>query len=225
MFKTSKEIFAITAGSLIVIVISVKVEYIDISISFGLLGLLGFFLAFHKYSYEREKDKESKIVDLITFFRNDVLFLHKEFADVVRVQCHNNDIEFVQIPAHNPKIDFLLQEYPDLYKKQSEYLFKSRITAQSVTDLCNALEEFSIRVDMLGASDTKRLSFLHSAFVTVVEDLTQYIAAQRDLAFGDGIYNWTIELYKKWKNQTDGISPTERSKKFVQDFKNNKVSK
>jgi hypothetical protein len=189
-------IFSLTI--FLVILISTKFPIIndralDGDVSLGLLTVLGIFLAFKKYSDELENKRQSQVIELISFFRKEVLLEASKLEAEMRI----NKQSAVRIPVIADSKDDLRNKNKVLYDKQVYALTQGDSFILAVAT-ANVLEEFAARVLVLNAQDDLSLTILHDSFVKSCETLTSFLLHDK-LESKDKNFNNSLRLYHFWK--------------------------
>jgi hypothetical protein len=189
-------VFGITV--FFVIILSSGFGYVRNEIGVALITSIGILIAVAKYLYEMNKDKQTDIISLISFFRKEVISQHGEFVDSVICEKNNSKHEFVAIEMATVSLEWLLKNAQQNAVAQKDYIFHNDKTTSNATRFANAMEEFAAKVNILNASQSTELEILRPTFVAFFEGLAMLITAQRQLGLGESMYKYSTELYIDW---------------------------
>lgn len=164
--------------------------------------------------YQREKDKSAMSADLISLFRTEIVRLHNEFSAIMEDEFGDKH-KYIKIDLSNPSLDFVVKKYSKESEEQVQQLFKNKKISNSVLVLANALEEFSVRVDILSAYGDERIVVTKSAFINAVEDIAMYILFMREVIHGNNLFPGTLSLYGKWIKDVQKNDPNELLERFL----------
>jgi len=176
-----------------------------------LLAFVGILSGLIKYHEEKEKEKSKEIIELVAFFRNEILPLHFNIINILR----EKKLDVVQISLRNPTMEFILKNYIEKVRMQHAYVWKSDVNS---TSQLNTLEEFALRVYLLNAEDEKSLFLVRYTYCVILEQLTLLILAHREMISGNSMYQNSLNLYKVWEPSVDMASHEERLKSFDEKY-------
>lgn len=217
---------ALASGCIVGIIFSGNFIFsIDKQVLIGLLqfasvivAIATIIISLNENKYQRKRDRSMLVTDLISLFRTDILKLHGDFAEIIRKEVGSPNHEFITVELKDGSLSSLISNQRESSKKQIEFLMKNNATSIACLNLCNALEEYAIRVDELDAFKDEKLAVTKTAFIRAVEEVATFILFQRDLIQGNNMYANTLNLYFVWEPQIDKIKPEERLKKFINTF-------
>ncbi len=209
MLTTDKEIFTFCLGVFISIGMAVKFGSLENSIALGLLGFLGVLIALRKYLYEKARDRKMEIVELVSFFRNQVMTRHEDFLRVAR-ETEGNDYEFPRIPFKEASVNHLKEEFASQSLKQIQLQKKNPEIFYLRHSVINVLEEFALRVHLSEAQDSSKIHCLKQAFIEMVETHAEKLITQRTVFTGGDTFSETIYLYFHWYSSADNLSVEDR---------------
>jgi hypothetical protein len=210
---TDKGLVVCGSAIFLVILLSTGSGVLERSISVNLLTSLGILVAVSKYFYEKRKDKEREIIELVSFFRATVLAFHEKFADKIRKEFPN--LRFVRVRLSQPTLEYVRSHHSALAEKQYSYIFNNNKEIEvSAINTLNAVEEFSLKVNLLEAADSEDLQILHDTFVEIIEDLAIPLLYQRETLHDESMYSNTVGLYEEWEPDFSRRPIEERVKEF-----------
>lgn len=185
------------AGAVLIILLFTRLRIGDFGnisdeASIGLLALSGVVLALHKYYYEKEKDRKVETVDLITFFRKEVLIA----SEKLNLEITNNKQPFIRIALDVDTKEEMISKHPDDFKRQVTSLTTGD-AFNKVVSMANALEEFSARVLILSSESEPSLRILHDSYIKLVESVSSFMVHDKRESQDRNFIN-SIKLYNFW---------------------------
>lgn len=191
MFNDKQATFFVL-GYLLSVWVGGLIDWIDGNLGVGLMGVLAIIIAVLKYIYEKEKDRKTQAIDLISFFRKEVLKQSEELSSLLRKNNH----EPVRMRLDARNYSEACSKYPEEMKKQVDVL-SGQETLDLTVNLANLLEDFSARVITLSAKNEVSLRILHDSFIKLSETVSSFIFYDRRES-GNLNFTNTIELYDSW---------------------------
>ena len=219
LFKSDRDFFAFLLGFLISVSVGTLSQCVEISTGLSLVTFSGVFIALLKYFNEKKKDAGGEIINLVSFFRKEALFAHEDFARIVREELKDENHNFLRLSFEYPTIKNLLDKHGGRANQQFLYLTKTRKIHTAVINLLNILEEFSLRVKLLDATERQEIGLIKHTFITAVEDSVTELVNQRQFGTGNDAFQNTVNLYLKWVGQIDNRSPEERMADYKEKLK------
>ncbi|MFT5849987.1 MAG: hypothetical protein ACI9H6_000816 [Patiriisocius sp.] len=186
----NKDLTIVVIGAVVLVAIILKHVPPDIGISLLTLSLGS--IAYFKYSYEKNKDRKTEILDLISFFRKELL--PKSFA--LNHKLEGQDVTNLFMKMDVDDIDLAYEKYPVEFLAQTRLLAPDDMTDE-IIDIVNVIEEFSVRVLTLEAEKEDSIAILKSSFVQLTEAVSTYILRERH-STNSLLFINTLELYNLW---------------------------
>lgn len=212
---SDKQVFVSATTSILVVIFFTKFSFLGLGlekeVSLGILAAIGILVATMKYIYEKEKDRKNEIINLISFFREEVIKEHTKFGELVRVIFGKN-IVFQRFRLDEVSLDWVKNNKSALADKQIDYVFYNHETRNQAVNTMNALEEFSAKIKILKAIDSPELEILYSTFVMIFEDLAILVLDERELGPGETIFRNSVKVYELWSKRIDRKNYDERRK-------------
>jgi hypothetical protein len=142
------------------------------------------------------------------------LGFHEKFAKEIRNEFGPSQ-RFVKVRLSQPTLEYVKLHHSALAERQYGYIFnKNKEIEVSAINTLNAVEEFSLKVNLLEAEDSEDLQILHDTFVEIIEDLAVLLLYQRETLHDESMYSNTVGLYKKWEPNFNRRPLEERIKEF-----------
>ncbi len=214
---TDKSTIAFGFGIFLAIVVSAGFNLIDDSVGINLITSLSILLALSKYAYEKERDRKNEIVDMISFFREEVIGCHTKFGNLI-LEKFGSGHEFVKIQMEEVTIKWVRNHHSAKAEKQAGYIYDSYHTRNCAVNAMNALEEFSAKVKILKAMNSPELEILYPTFVMVFEDLAVLVLAERELGPGETMFRNSVELYNLWSRNVSRDTYQEKKSKLYKEL-------
>ena len=150
------------------------------------------------FLYQQEADKAVHIIEMLKFFRSDLIFKSREMVPLAI------KIDSSYISARpRPEAIFDLEEYKKLNPTEATLQKKLHIHIDYQNEemtLLNMLEEFALEVIYTDSIRHPALASLKSIFTSLIE---KHIVTLLELSSvpGNGNYPGITILYKEWKNK------------------------
>ncbi len=176
---------------------------------FSILGSISIGIALISYFERKDQDITTAAIDLISFFRKEIIVANDDLIKSVQVTFPN--YYWFSIKLDNPDMAYVRQNFKKEVDGQ-EILSKNQELFSKQTLLLNMLEELSLRIDHFHIFDHPALNSIRIPFVQMVEQNAWALLFQREVFAGLPTYQTILDLYKKWKDQVDRKSPVERLK-------------
>jgi hypothetical protein len=183
----------------------------------NIMSSLSIFIALAAYFYSRKKDKNTLVIEQISFFRKEALLKGDEFTQFVRV-TKGKDYNFSRVRLDEPTIDFVKKNHQEESQEQIN-IIKLPDTLPKQVQLLNILEEFALRVLYGETAKYNALNALKSPYIELVELNAIVLLQQREFISGKQTYLNVLKLYDLWKNDIDRRTPEERLEEFNANFK------
>jgi len=184
---------ALMGAIVLVLIVATISDYMNVDITLKLLTLLLGLSAIHKYAYEKDRARKTEIIDLISFFRKELL----PESEVLHDKLRNYDIENLYMKMDFDDIILAEKHYPIEFETQTNLLAPLE-TIKVVTSMANAIEEFAVRVLTLDAEKENSIAILKNSFVQLTETISTYILKERKLTDNLNFTN-TQKLYTLWR--------------------------
>ena len=210
---------ALTAGLmlfaifLVYMVIRYEFNLSDVQILFSILGSASIGIALITYFDKKSQDITSSAIEVMSFFRKEVLLLNNDFMKDARNKMGQN-YEFQRIKLDEPNINLVRAEFPDEIKSQLE-LRKDPDLFIEQTLILNILEEVALKIKLLNILNHPALKSIKSPFVELVEVHATVLLEQREILTGLPTYESVIFIYQIWKDEVDRRLPKERLTDFL----------
>lgn len=181
------------------------------------LASVSLFLAYLKYRSDVNNSTKTAVIELISFFRTEILNLNDEFINHVRNKKDEN-YRFVRVQLNEPTIQYIKDNFKQQTKRQAELINETKCLPKQIKVL-NALEEFSLKVKQYKAANHIVLKSVINTFVELVEIHAVALLSARDITTGEPTYEGTLNLYNIWKDIADRRMPDERREELLQKLK------
>ncbi len=179
-------------------------------------------LAFTKYYETKEKERISKSIELVSFFRKEVISLHANIVNLAKAEKGESYKIHRSILPDNPR----LEDYVAISK--TEYDQQYEITAikgvsDIVTQLLNSLEELSSNIIYYRLVSHPALSPIINPFVTCVEQFGYQLLISREIAVGIPTYSSVLTVYQEWKNLVNRLDSEIEIKQVIEKIKRKRL--
>ena len=184
----------------------------EVQTLFSVFSSLSIGVAVLTYIEKKDKDSTASTIELISFFRKEIIDINNEFIRKTRT-LNGKDVQFPKIKLDNPDIKYIKEKYPKEFKIQIELKKEWEIWSMQ-TSILNALEEMALKVYNLNISNHLALSSIKAPFVELMERHAVVLLEQRQIITGLPSYGSALNLYQEWKGGVDRRTPPERLKEL-----------
>jgi hypothetical protein len=164
--------------------------------------------AFINY-FERKNERRMKeALNLISFFRKEMITLQTELTDIVR-RKEGSEFKFYRCELFDIESISTIIPSGEAFENASR-IYNVKDAERKATELMNTLEEFSLCVLVNGLDSSPALKSIQAAFVEIVEHNILIVIYHRTVGTAPNVYSETLKLYDKWKRQINRDSPEVR---------------
>ncbi|MEY2665291.1 MAG: hypothetical protein RLZZ480_396 [Candidatus Parcubacteria bacterium] len=164
-------------------------------------------LAFSNYYENKQEKLRKEALSLITFFRENILIKQTEITSRI-VKVKGKDFKFSRFESFD--VSNLEAKYSTESLKQFSEITEIESVMSLMTDLLNAIEQFSLSVNVYGLSNERLLVPVKAAFVELVEINVPTISFHRTVGTGPSLFSELLTLYRKWGPEIDRTTPEQR---------------
>lgn len=155
------------------------------------IGLLAIIIAYMQFKEGVERDRILSVIDQLRFFREKVLGIEKQMF---------SEKNAPNIPMVGTLEDFSYEwaysRHKDIVLKQEKFISEHNLE-QSLTEMFNALEEFSWNVYLHKTHEHQVLSVVRDSFIQLTESFAAHILIKR--LNMPNQYAGIEDLYRKWE--------------------------
>jgi hypothetical protein len=170
-------------------------------------------IAFIKYRNSKKKDNDSTTIDILSFFRSEVMSESEKFIEDIRDEMGS---DYIVNPLRLDELN--LKKFTDDQKKaiQRQGKLRSNKRASISFSTLNKLEELSLKITYFKLQNSEILLSIRKYFVIIVEMNAYYLLLARNFDENDKSYSKVLELYNLWKDNVDRRTGEEIEKDFIE---------
>jgi|SRR5579859_1139793 len=164
-----------------------------------IVGGASIVIAAGQFYYQREQDRDRKVVDLLGFFREKIIRQSFKVEKKVKELVPSYDSNIFPKIEKFEIIDFK-NNHPSFYNRENQ-LMQARTSIDDqmdVIELLNMLEEFAQYVLLSGAAGHRALNSVRSVFVSLSAKNFLQIMSLADINV-NGSFPGIRDLYMLWK--------------------------
>ena len=184
----------------------------------GFVTGLSAWLAYKEYKRKNQREQTQAVIDQISFFNEKVITTHDQFVSKLREKEGKNYI-CKRVQLDEPGFKKMKDKFFEESKEQMEVIKRNPEAGTLQIKLLNYLEEFAMRVLLNQTENHKFMSSLKFAYIELVESCGSVLLMHTALTSNTPLFNYTLKLYLKWKDQVDRTPINQKLTKFIDEVK------
>jgi len=195
-------------------------NYESINLLISILELIiisvSIWIALSTYRRSKKKDSDSTAIDILSFFRSEIITESDKFRKHLR---HEKGADYIieSLRLYDLDLKNLTEEQKKAIKRQMEIFHEDR--ALIAFYVLNSLEELSLKITYFKLQDSEILFSIRAPFVEIFETKGFYFLLARKFDEDNKSYSKTLELYNLWKNNIDRRTVKDLQKEIIKIIK------